>query len=221
VSVPDRSVRLTRERLPLGYYLRAVGTRLPWSPERTYRGIDRPPPIPSPVDVSAANESGDRAWGDLWDSYWNAEDSGELHLSRNVAEGFRRRFLMQGTKLEIIYAEILAVPLDLVLYPHGSLWAVSLKTAREQLTTRKEKFLTLPDGLSLLGFDISTPEESFHSAIFHPGLPELCPGLRDSLNSSGLLDDWDTTARFLQRALAMDYGVSPFSILGIWSASDV
>jgi hypothetical protein len=171
--------------------------------------------------VSAAKESGHKAWGDLWESYWDAEDGGELHLSRNVAESFRRRFLMQGTILEVAYAEILAVPMDLGLYAHGSLWAESLKTALEQLTVRKERFLTRPHGLSLLGFDISSPEESFHSAIFHPGLPDLCPELRGELNASGLLDDWDTTARFLQRALAMDYGVSPFSIFGIWSTSNV
>jgi hypothetical protein len=170
--------------------------------------------------VSAAKDSGDKTWGELWESYWDAEDGGELHLSRKVAESFQHRFLMQGTSLEVIYAEILAVPMDLDLYPHGSLWGASLKTALEQLTTRKERFWTRPSGLSSLGFDISSPEESFHSALFHPGLPDRCPELRDSLNATGLVDDWDMTARFLQRALAMDYGISPFCILGIWSVSN-
>ena len=76
--------------LRLGFWLERVGvTCLKW-PSVPYRGIDRPPYLPSLEEEDELRSTGRRRLADLWDHYWDAEDSGELNINLRLAQDVER-----------------------------------------------------------------------------------------------------------------------------------
>ncbi len=202
--------------LRLGFWLERVGvTCLKW-PSVPYRGIDRPPYLPSLEEEDELRSTGRRRLADLWDHYWDAEDSGELNINLRLAQDVQREFFNEGIEFEVVYGEIVTIPQNLYQYPHGTLWTEFLLEQLPRIRRIHQNFAARPQGIRWLGYDISHPIDSFHSAIFQPGLHETCPGLPDDLNRAGLFDDLNAASRYLHAANEMDYGPLPFCVLGIW-----
>ncbi len=153
---------------------------------------------------------------DVWDQYWNAYDSTELNSNVQLAQTLHRKLATEGIDLDLIYAEISMVPHELDQYPSGKIWARELARVLSVIRKVHDRLGKRPDGVQLLGYDISHPVPSFHSAIFQPGLHERRPCIPEYLNSAGLLEDIDLALRFLSAANEMDYGSLPFCVVGIW-----
>ena len=147
---------------------------------------------------------------------WDAVDSRELNTNLPLAQDLQREFRKEGIELEVVYSEILMIPDNLDDYPHGKLWSEQLDFVLQHWRHVHDLLAARPENLHFLGFDLSGPVPSFHSAIFQPGLHKTHPRLPDHLNQAGLFEDADTASRFLRAALEMDYGILPFCVLGIW-----
>lgn len=223
MSTYDEITHIYSDQWPvrLGFFLESHGvTCFNW-PTIPYRGIDRLPHIPSPEEDDGLRSAGRGGLVDLWERYWNASDGEELRLNLSLAQELQQMFLGQRVELDIVYSEIAFIPGDLEAYPRGSLWLDNLTFVLSQIQGVHNRLLKRPDNLQLLGFDISLPVPSFHSAIYQPGLHRRHARLPDYLNRFGLFADLNTALRFLSMANEMDYGALPFCILGIWEPSSI
>lgn len=202
--------------LRLGFFLaRSRVTCFNW-PSAPYHGIDRLPYITSPQEDDALRHAGRSRLVDLWVRYWDAWDNGELHISLPLAQELQQMFRNEGLDFDLVYAEIAVIPRDLEAYPQGSLWSEMLAFVLSKWRDAHDRLKRRPIDLCPLGFDISHPVPSFHSAIYQPGLHRTHPRLPDDLNSFGLFNDLDVALRLLSVANEMDYGPLPFCILQVW-----
>ena len=206
----------TRTPFRLGFFLERTGVACFKWPSAPYRGIDRPPNLPTPEEEDELRSSGRSALADLWDRYWDATDSRQLNTNLPLAQDLQREFRIEGIELEVVYSEIVMIPDNLDDYPHGNLWLEQLDFVLQHWRHVHNLSAARPENLDFLGFDLSHPVPSFHSAIFQPGLHKTHPRLPDHLNQVGLFEDVDTALRFLRAANEMDYGGLPFCVLGIW-----
>ena len=204
------------EPISLGLFLQRTGVTCSKWPGRPYRGIDRLPYVPSPLELEDLRSSGSNEWADIWDAYWDAWESSSLRVDLRLIQKVRRDFLRYNLEFEIVFGEIAAVPKNLQAFPHGSLWERELQVALARIRRTTQEPVSRPPQARFLGFDLSHPVPSFHSAIFQPGLHSVHPRLPDQLNMDGLFDDLNTALRFLDAANQMDYGVLPFCVIGIW-----
>lgn len=219
--VPDREMEDMPNRtiitapLRLGYFLLRRGVRLSSWPDVPYRGIDRLPFVPSPEEEQILQATGHSDLVQLWVSYWDALESGELRARLPVARRFQQAFLRQGYRFELVYAQILEIPSHLERYPHGELWLRDMELAAGHLVRVHEQITHAARNLDVLGIDISHPTITFHSAIFQPGLHRRVPDLPRYLNERGLFPDIVAARPFVSEANAMDYGAFPFCSIKI------
>ncbi len=203
----------------LGYFLEREGVAAAAFPAVRYRGIDRLPYLPTDEELQALRRAGRERLVALWERYLHAEDEGTPYTDRALALDFRRAFRREGVELEVVYGEVTAVPENLETYPGGTPWARTLLSALQGMHNRNAHFARRPQGLDFLGYDISHPVPTFHSAIYQPGLHRVQPDLPRYLNRHGLFGDLATALRFLHAANAMDYGALPFCVLQVWSVT--
>lgn len=204
----------------LGFFLERTGVACCKWPHLPYRGIDRLPYLPSfeeQDDLRAASKS---KLADLWDRYWDAKDTRQLMVNLQLAQDLKREFCKEGIELEVVYAEIAMIPDNLDEYPSGKLWSEEIALVLPHWRHIHDRLGERLPKLQFIGFDLSHPVPSFHSAIFQPGLHNTCPKLPDYLNSNGLFDDLNTASMFLHKANEMGYGGLPFCILGIWETAN-
>lgn len=199
----------------IGYYLmrRRVTLR---NSTRAYRGVDRMPDTPWPLDIPNVGPSGLLGWRQLWEDYWAADDSGHLHADLSQCIHLQRRFLDAGLDMEVICVRIAGVPDDGQLAKRRE-WRSQLTDSMQRCTEVASQLPEVPFGSCSLGFDIAWPGPSFHSAIYQPGLETDLPELYEELNESGLLDCAANGARRFDQAFAMLHGGIPFCLLEVIS----
>ncbi len=211
-SVKGSSIRL-------GFFLERSSVTCSRWPEVAYRGIDRLPYLPIPEEQERLLSSGRSELAQLWDIYWEASIDGKINVDGRLATELQRRFLAWGITLEVIYGEIVVIPSNLDKYPHGALWSENLNSALVHRHDSHDSLGSRPGNIDFLGFDISHPVPTFHSAISQPGLNDNCPNLPEHLNKNGLFDTLEEALPFLSEANSLDYGLLPFCILGVWGQS--
>jgi hypothetical protein len=199
----------------LGFFLeRTSVTCFAW-PDMAYRGIDRLPFLPTPEEQEQMMSSGSSDLAKLWDRYWEASIDGLINVDGKLAREYQQQFLKGGITLEVIYGEIVEIP-NVDKYPHSALWSENLESALLHRYDIHQRIGSRPDNIEFLGFDISHPVPTFHSAILQPGLNSKCLHLPHQLNSNGLFNTFEDAVPVLDDANSLDYGLLPFCILGIW-----
>lgn len=199
----------------LGFLLRRRGVH-PYETSRTeYRGVDREPEYPPPDELEKWRHSGEEQIAVLWDDFGAAVYEQRLDASLSLALRFRSRFDRLGIELDLIFAAIEYMPSDYSQYRHASLWKASLsKCLDARLDTHfATANVSMPE--RFLGFDVSHPVPSFHSAIVQPGLSAVDRRLGKRLNANGLFEEAETAVEMMEKANTMDYGLLPFCVLSV------
>ena len=141
--------------------------------------------------------------------YRQAREAGSIATDLDIARawaGIKRR---GGLPVELIWVEAVV-----------SRWPVSdqdanrIRTAEVEFLTRRSEGLRRPTSFTFLGFDVSPPVPSYHSAIFQPG-PGRRDGLPEKLNEFGLLDDLAAAEDLMDEANRDGYGISNFSVIRV------
>ena len=199
----------------LGYWLVRSGVTCAGSSQILYRGIDR---LPSEAyyDKDRLSLTDSDKFEELWDQYWDVLESGDLNSDPTVAPQLQGAFLGVGIDLDVVYAEVTLIPGEVGSYPSGKLWSETLAFVLPHRRQVHDRLGGRPSHLDFLGFDLSHPVPTFHSAIHQPGLDEMRPDYPDYLNGSGLFGNLDTALPFLRAANEMDYGPLPFCAIGVW-----
>jgi hypothetical protein len=178
-----------------------------------YRGANRLPFIPRPLTPG----DGTVTWPEPWPAYFEADDSGELHRHRHVAEDLVEQFRGAGIDLEVAYLRLAFVPRIEDLPEAEALnkqWSKSL-TWLEGLVGAVPP---VPGDFRSLGYDLAMPIPSFTSKIFY-GLPRWRPDIQPSLNEFGLLDSVERALDFLGDANAHHHAV-PDCILSVFAGPE-
>jgi hypothetical protein len=204
-----------RSSIHLGFFLERTSVSCFAWPEMAYRGIDRLPYLPTQEEQEQMLSSGKSDLAKLWDRYWEANIDGVINVDGKLARVLQQEFLEWGITFEVIYGEIVVIP-SLDKYPHRALWSENLESALLHQQDTHQRIRSRPDNIEFLGFDISHPVPTFHSAILQPGLNNMCPHLPQQLNSNGLFNTLEEALLVLEKANSLDYGLLPFCILGIW-----
>ncbi|MBN1771211.1 MAG: hypothetical protein JXB32_08130 [Deltaproteobacteria bacterium] len=160
------------------------------------------------------NEAGQIVLPPLWDRYFSSEETGALYRELELALEFQREFAAQGITLEVIYADVVHIPRDLSQYPKEDVRTRSLQGCVPTWVRMHRPPTERPEGLKSLGFDLSDPIPTFHSALYQPGLSRVAPSVRGDLNAAGLFADLGDALRWLPVALSLDYGV-PFCVIEV------
>jgi hypothetical protein len=192
----------------LGYWLADTDVWLGSDRGREYRGLDRLPYLPGPdqdEDLRAREGRLLRARN----RYWRLDDAGWLRRSAAIALELRDEFAAAGISLEVVRADLADLP-DTTGLP-GDLegrfnadltrWTVELSHESQQATP--------------LGFDVTYPFPSFHSAIRQPVLERYAPRLLDGLNEAGLFPTLDRAQAAVHRCNATDTAWRPFCAIAI------
>ena len=132
-----------------------------------------------------------------------------------------------GHKVEVVFAKIVAIPPDLSVYPHRSIWANTVEQGMNSLmklltnaSLRLGRHSCIPKNFVSLGYDISQAIPNFHSAIRQPGLVNTCPDLPKNLNENGLFGYQECAEKFMSEANQMDYGSEPHCVIEVSLVND-
>jgi hypothetical protein len=189
-SLRDGEVRLVAN---LGYFLMAKGVNnFVWK-NLPYRGVDRDFLLPTEGELAELHESGRGSLAETWESWWNAKEDGSLKQDRNLAMSIVQDLTTDGVAVEVIYVE-------LIDEDH--------QTEHDQLHR--------PGDLHFLGYDVSRPRESFHSAIYEPGAELLDPMLPNALNAFGLLSNLTEAQRIAKTAEIKLPAHAPYCVLAVY-----
>jgi hypothetical protein len=201
--------------LRLGFVLGRTGVAFPYRPGTTYRGVDRLPFVPTLQEEEDLNRVGRATLISLWHRYADLLFTGELHADGQLAKDLRGEFAGEGLDFEVVYAEVLGLTQS-EAETRDDKPAVGVCN---RLRRHHERAARRPEGATLLGYDVSYPLPSFHSALFQPGFREK-PNTPDlDLNSAGLLSDLDQLRQILPLANAMVSAWHPFCGIGVYLAA--
>ena len=164
----------------LGYWLVDVTVWRGMDRDRVYRGLDRQPLMPVPdmdrgyiaVDVGGLLGARNRCW--------RLEDAGLLRRNAAVALKMRDDFAALGMPLDVVRADLAELP-DMRLVPSDLAARFDKGLAAWTVDRLHESVAVTP-----LGFDVTYPFPSFHSAIRQPVLDSYAPRLLGELNEHGL-----------------------------------
>ena len=168
----------------LGYWLADSDVRLGSDRRRGYRGLDRLPYVPGP-DEDGGRRPREGGLLRARSRYWRLDDASWIRRSAAVALELRDEFAAAGVSLEVVRADLAglpdadALPADLKSHFDANLtrWTVERPHEAQSATP--------------LGFDVTYPFPSFHSAIRQPVLERHAPRLLDDLNEWGLFPTLD------------------------------
>ncbi len=203
--------------MQLGYFLCETGHSLCEWPSVECRGVDRLYFTPTTEDVDVLRRNGRTALADLWDRWWDAEEDGEIRVDSRRAHEFATAFTSEGVGLELMYAELTYLPTDFTgcTDPYAPTWPARLAETLAVLARVHNKLRVRPTDLRRIGFDLSYPIQTFHSAIFEPGARKLSPELPSHLNEYGLFADASTAREFAEQANQVLPGHAPYCVLEV------
>jgi hypothetical protein len=214
MTTSQDSVGLASIPFRLGFFLVRPNVCLVDRPNAPYRGIDRV--VYTPAMVLGRDLSSRELEIELrFDEYMVARDSGLLQSDLSIAYQQMNRLQEVGMKCEVVYCEIAKIPDNINLLKFGASLEVNLTNALRFRQGFHERISGVPEGWKKLGFDVSHPVPSFHSAIYQPGLGRLVPNLYERLNENGLVETLDLSVPLLEKANEMGHGGFPFCILSI------
>jgi hypothetical protein len=195
--------------LRLGYLLVRTGVHLPWSPQRGYRGIDRLPYLPNPMEDATARTAM------AWNAYSDAVEEGRLGRDFALAQDICQELNAVGAKVDVIFADVESLPDE---PPNASERVLAQRFRSLEWLRNRSAEIPVPDRrLQPIGFDVSTPVPNFHSAIAQPGLIRQDSALAANLNDSGLFDDFDTALGAAAQANNSGYGLALFCVIRLFS----
>jgi hypothetical protein len=203
--------------VPLGFYLERVDERTSTWTDIHYRGIDRLPYFLTPEEENDLTREGRTRLLELWEDLAAVEYEPKEAFNRSRLARLRDGFENEGVRFDLVYAEIVLVPNDLARYKRGALWKRELRNSLEQWISQVPSDTPSHEDFALLGYDISHPFPTFHSAINQPGLGDREPSLRNMLNRNGLLDEMSPAADLMAEANELDYGPLPFCVISVWA----
>jgi hypothetical protein len=198
----------------LGFVLVRGDVELPWLARRQYRGIDRLPFVPNPLQLE------DNHLRNAWNEYLDTWENGRLGQHLSIAEQIRRQLDEVGESTEIIYA-------DIAVAPRRQSFELPDPLSRERerslawLITRSAEVEPSPREFVPIGFDISTPIPSFHSVLVQPGLVRQDSDLAVRLNDFGLIaEDTEYAAELMNVANGSGYLLSTFCVIRILASPE-
>jgi hypothetical protein len=198
----------------LGFFLVRPDVRVFRRPKATYRGIDRLVYTPNLV-MGRHPSSKEKQIDECFDKYMAARESGDLHASINVAKEFQIDFGAIGIVSEIIFAEIVEFP-EWQKLVNGETLRANLVLALQFRMPIHRRIESRPADAELLGYDVSDPMPTFHSAIFQPWLQQpLKSEVPMYLNENGLFRNVSSARDLLQVANEAGNGRC-FCTLGIY-----
>lgn len=200
----------------MGFFLAELGLRCFDFPDIPYRGIDRLPVIDNFEGEYALHRAGEQSSWQLWNSYWAADESGDLSADLAVARNLCAQFSSHGIDLEVIYAELTSIPTPSPP-PFGSRWRLDDVFARYERVERT--LVRRPDDLTFYGFDLSRPLPTFHSIIRQPGFRALADRLPPGINEYGLIGDNDAARGLLESSNGWSAPL-PVCVIEVWGAGN-
>lgn len=203
---------MERTRIPLGFFLERLGVSLLPRPSVPYRGIDRLPFVPDAVETQGRTSE----VGALWDRYHREEYEGTLFANLTLARELASAFTEFGVEVEVIYAEVHAIPADFTTIGRDKVTISDIQKTLERVEVLRSRLESVPANPKLLGYDLSYPLPTFHSAIYQPGLHESHPELIDHLNGEGLFENLSALSPYLEIANDMPHSWVPFCALAIY-----
>lgn len=153
----------------------------------------------------------------MWERYANAEYDERLCTDRDLAHRLQWQFADRGVHLEVIHVEVVPPSDDVVAQLARRLSEADLVKTLERLLARHH-LSSKPDKLELLGFDLSYPLPTFHSALYQPGLHEVYTRLKQELNGCGLINDLPSAHRLSRFANEIESPWLPFCPLAVYLA---
>lgn len=200
--------------LDLGYFLAEPASPMACGVGGAYTGVDRlfVPPFPFAKDAGERGEFLPR----LVERYWEEEDA--VRTDYEVAARYCRTFLEAGVRVDLIRAVVAVVPDSIKLYPRGDAWPHSIseglavsRALQARLADRAPSVSDIP----LVGYDVSLPIPTFHSALVNPGYPFLTEYM-GFVNEYGLLTERRWAIDLMHEANLMGYSDAPFCVLAIY-----
>jgi hypothetical protein len=203
------SVMRTTEAFPipfrLGYFLESRSAKCFDRRIPKYRGVDRLRFWP---DFESVRHDELR---NLWAEVWKAHESRNLNTNPDHALSFAQSLEPYGVELDVVYVEICFVPgRDTNLLPESFRTGMATWLQIHEVIER-------PRSAEFLGYDVSLPFPSFHSAICQPGLSQANSEVGLRLNSVGLFDTVDAALPYVDEANCLEYAAFPFCLLGVWA----
>jgi hypothetical protein len=199
----------------LGYMLARVDVDLPWLPGTCYRGVDREPFVPESYVMDLIDHR-DTAEFRALHPYFEAWEDGMLRRDIAVADEHQGRLQAFGVATEVIWAEAVVVRRH---------WA---PTADRPVAINRANALRYMDrcaaGVGVvdaefeaIGFDVSPPTPSFHSAIYQPGPGGDKDEFRESINGAGLISRQEVAVELMERANVPWDGVRNFAVIRVFA----
>lgn len=199
------------EPLRLGFFLARQGVTCTTWPELAYRGVDRLPYLPTLEEMRQLRVARPRL-AEAWDAYWEAKDSKQLNVDPSVVREVKDMFVLAGwPKLEIVFAEI-------ARFAEQERSRSYYASVLEPWIPLHRRLSAAPQASRLLGYDLSYPVPSFHSAIYQPAIPNG-PDLRTSLNDAGLVSELGAATRLLRLLNELTQRGPPFVAIAVWEVS--
>jgi hypothetical protein len=188
--------------LRLGFFLETLSPRASFYVfGRFYRGIDRNLAY---TEGDFLERAATKTFPRAWEEYWEAEDEHQVLTDVAVARRCRDELRGIGVSNELIYAEMVAHPDG--ADPFGG-WP--FRRLHEQIRRPIS-------GLSLLGFDISSPVPTFHSYLMNANLRHV-PELEGLLNEHALVRAREAAEALMQTASDHPYARARVpAVIEIW-----
>jgi hypothetical protein len=196
----------------LGFLLEQV--EVDWShrlKHRPYRGVERLYFVRSPEGTSGRSVE-----DSLWDKYFEAKDTGDLHHNLSLARSLRDSFDRLGLRLEVVYVEITDIPPPSLATRPDIDWAYLVKWLKWRTPFHERLAGYAPDAQSLLGYDLSTPFPTFHSVICEPDLSDAdYAKVHSTLNDNGLVRSHSDAVNLLKITSDYQHFKLPFCVMAI------
>jgi hypothetical protein len=199
-----------RESSPLsiGFVIARCGVRVPWIDGQTYRGLDRLPHVPNPLEEPGLTVE--------WGRYLTAWEDGEVSRNLQTAQAMCESLASDSGPFEVIYADVEVGP-PTVQPSDPPATGAAKKESLGWLLARSANVPAPPSEFASIGLDISTAAPSFYSAITQPLLSEHRDDIELQLNADGLIDDPEFAEQLMTDANRTGYLLGLFCVLRVFA----
>jgi hypothetical protein len=147
----------------LGYLLARSGVTIPGSTQ-SYRGIDRLPFVPDPLETSSPRRDA------IWSRYLESWEDGRISRDPALASAVQQELGEIGNQTEVLYAEALIVPGEAPIAETDQV-KVAAQQSLSWLRARASDIPAPDPNVELVGLDVALLIPDFHSALLQPGTP--------------------------------------------------